>query len=179
MKSKFTSLESAADFVFPKGPDDWVLNPKNVSMMVDGLLKIVKVDRTYDIPYLAGYSTDGTTVYLDKDIDKMMIDNNYVDVDRFFVIHEVVEKALLLWLEKLDLTIKGRYMLTHQLAYLTEIQAVKLAGINTDSYMQFCDKQVEKAAKKTIKNVPKDLDIQPYKDQKDYETIKKMVAALN
>ena len=54
------------------------------------------VNRDYDIPYIAGYSRDGHTVFIDRHLPKsfrwLM---KTVRVEPFLLTHEIVEKALL------------------------------------------------------------------------------------
>jgi hypothetical protein len=37
-----------------------------INVVVALLRRIHKIDRTYDIPYIAGYSRDGSTVFIDR-----------------------------------------------------------------------------------------------------------------
>src|SRR3979490_2953315 len=54
------------------------------------------VNHNYDIPYIAGYSKDGHTVFIDRDLPKSF---NFLGrryrVELFLLTHEIVEKALL------------------------------------------------------------------------------------
>jgi hypothetical protein len=53
------------------------------------------VSRDYDIPYIAGYSTDGHTVFIDRHLPKSFRWlTKTVHVDQFLLAHECVEKAL-------------------------------------------------------------------------------------
>jgi len=54
------------------------------------------VDRGYDIPYIAGYSVDGHTVFIDRHLPRTfrwLLKT--VRVEPFLLTHEIVEKALL------------------------------------------------------------------------------------
>src|SRR5262245_13537197 len=68
------------------------------------------VRRTNDSPYVAGYSVDGHTVYIDRHVPRsfrwLM---KTVRVDQFLLMHEIVEKALL---DELRL----HYIHAHQIA---------------------------------------------------------------
>ena len=77
------------------------------------------VNRGYDIPYIAGYSVDGHTVFIDRHLPRtfrwLM---KTVRVEPFLLTHEIVEKALL---DELRL----HYLHAHQLALRAERDAVK------------------------------------------------------
>jgi hypothetical protein len=53
------------------------------------------VNREYDIPYIAGYSLDGDTVFIDRHLPKTFRwITKTVRVEPFLLTHEIVEKAL-------------------------------------------------------------------------------------
>ena len=60
------------------------------------LRRVKKVDRAHDIPYLAGYSKDGGTIYIDRHMPRSF---NYkgrdIGTDRFLILHEEIEKTLI------------------------------------------------------------------------------------
>jgi hypothetical protein len=86
------------------------------------------VNRNYDIPYIAGYSQDGRTVFIDRHLPQtfrwLM---KTVRVEPFLVTHEIVEKALL---DELRL----QYLHAHQIALRIERNAVKAAGVSWRVY---------------------------------------------
>ena len=49
----------------------------------------------WDIPYLAGYSKDGKTIYIDRDLKKWEWLGKWVNTDRFLFLHEKVEKSII------------------------------------------------------------------------------------
>jgi len=110
------------------------------------------INRDYDIPYIAGYSQDGHTVFIDRHLPRsfqwLM---KTVRVEPFLLTHEIVEKALL---DELHL----HYLHAHQIALRAERDAVKAAGVSWWAYQRFM-KQHEKATEeeKLIK-VPANLD---------------------
>ncbi len=63
--------------------------------VVRALRRRVKVvSRDNDIPYIAGYSTDGQTVFIDRHLPKSFRWlAKTVRVDQFLLVHEIVEKA--------------------------------------------------------------------------------------
>ena len=82
-----------------------------------------KIDRKHDIPYLAGYSQDGKTIYIDRHMPKTMkYDGREIDTDRYLILHEEVEKTLI---DQLNL----HYLHAHQIASRAEQAAVRAAGI--------------------------------------------------
>lgn len=124
----------------------------------------IRVDHSHDIPYVAGYSEDGRTIYIDRTLKTKM---DSVDVQRIIVTHEVVEKALL---DLFNLT----YQQAHHIAAYVEHETATKSGLNWRKYTKFLDPQMRHIGHKGIKNVPKDLDIEPYEDEKDFELLKRM-----
>src|ERR1700686_2577006 len=96
------------DFCHPQAPHKKLRMPEwfGSSLMLDRALgaivrRVKKLDRAHDIPYLAGYSEDGKTIYIDRHMPKMMkFRGREVDTDRFLILHEEVEKTLI---DQLDL----------------------------------------------------------------------------
>lgn len=124
----------------------------------------IRVDRSYDIPYVAGYSEDGRTVFIDRHLKPMM---GKVDVTHFVVAHEVSEKAIL-DLFNLD------YQQAHHIALYIEHEYVTKHGIDWRKYSKFLDPQMKHIGHEKVKRIPKDLDIEPYTDEKDFQLIKRM-----
>lgn len=121
-----------------------------------------RVDRTYDIPYLAGYSEDGKTIYLDCRFKPVMPDGT--DITKFIVMHERAEKAALM-------TLKLKYQDAHKIATYLEHKAVEAAGISWKAYSDFLYPYIRKTDRLTVRRVPKDLDLQPYRDEHDVKHI--------
>jgi hypothetical protein len=91
---------------------------------VQAIRKRVRViNRDYDIPYIAGYSQDGHTVFIDRHLPRsfrwLM---KTVRVEPFLLTHEIVEKALL---DELRL----HYLHAHQIALRAERDADKVSGV--------------------------------------------------
>ena len=125
----------------------------------------IRVDRSYDIPYVAGYSEDGRTVFIDRHLKPMM---GKVDVTRFIVAHEVTEKAIL-DLFNLD------YQQAHHIATYVEHERVVKSGVNWRAYTKFLDPQMKLIGSEKVKKIPKDLDLEPYEEEKDFELLKRMM----
>ncbi len=46
---------------------DWYVSSLMLDRALDAILRRVKkLDRSHDVPYLAGYSVDGQTIYIDR-----------------------------------------------------------------------------------------------------------------
>jgi hypothetical protein len=127
------------------------------------------VNRDYDIPYIAGYSEDGDTVYIDRHLPRTLrLWTRTVRVEPFILTHEIVEKALL---DELRL----HYLHAHQLALRAERDAVKAAGVSWWAYQDFIKKHEKAIEEEKIQNVPGDLDLTPYRDEKDFALLQRMV----
>jgi hypothetical protein len=147
------------------------------SLMMDRALDAVvrrakKLDRNHDIPYLAGYSNDGKTIYIDRHMPKVWkYRGRNIDTDRYLILHEEVEKTLI---DQLGL----HYLHAHQIATRAEQAAVRAAGINWRDYDRFMQKYVKKIGDERLTKVPADLDEKPYRDEHDYELLKRMATAV-
>jgi hypothetical protein len=132
------------------------------------------VSRDYDIPYIAGYSQDGHTVFIDRHLPKSFtfLGRRY-RVEPFLLTHEIVEKALL---DKLRL----HYLHAHQLAQRAERDAVKAAGVPWWFYQyRFIKKYQKHIQDERIERVPASLDLRPYRDEKDFKLLQQMVRREN
>jgi hypothetical protein len=151
--------------------DDTLLSGSMLKSAVDAILAWARLDRRHDVPYLAGYSRDGRTIYIDKDLPKAFSTRagRRVAVDRFLILHEAVEKSLL---DDLGLI----YQHAHQIALRAEQAAVKAAGVPWGEYDRFMSKHI-KEADDVIDRLPADLDVKPYRDEHDVRLLKRMRAA--
>ena len=152
---------------------DWYVSSLMLDRALDAILRRVKkLDRTHDVPYLAGYSQDGKTIYIDRHLPKVM---NYkgrkIDVDRYLIMHEEVEKTLI---DQLGL----HYLHAHQIATRAEEAAVRADGILWRDYDRFMQKYVKHIGDEGLQKVPEDLDLKPYRDEHDFELIQRMQKAL-
>ncbi len=139
-------------------------------MLLDAMesaLGKVRLDREHDVPYLAGYSVDGRTIYIHRELPRGFVGSRgRVESDRFLALHEIVEKAL----ENLP---GLAYQHAHQIALRAERAAVEAAGVDWREYDAFMQKWIAQAASK-MDRVPKDLDLQPYRDEHDTELLEKL-----
>jgi hypothetical protein len=127
------------------------------------------VNRGYDIPYIAGYSVDGHTVFIDRHLPRtfrwLM---KTVRVEPFLLTHEIVEKALL---DELRL----HYLHAHQIALRAERDAVKAAGVSWWAYQGFMKRHEKPIEEEKLIKVPAALDLTPYRDEKDFGLLQRLV----
>ena len=154
--------------------------------------------RDYDIPYLAGYSKDGETIYIDRDLELWTYLSKEILTNRFLILHEKVEKAIidaiqqsggdakelqrLLILLKMTGADDQIYYHCHGVATACELYAVKLqhGASGVKSYNSFMGTQIKRAEDERIRRVPADLDMTPYggNDRQDVHLRAVMHAAM-
>src|SRR3954466_14097477 len=131
--------------------------------------RVRTVSHAYDIPYIAGYSIDGHTVFIDRHLPRsfrwLM---KTVRVEPFLITHEIVEKALL---DELRL----HYLHAHQIAVRAERDAVKASGISWWAYQRFMKQHERQIEEETLVKVPGTLDLTPYRDEKDFKLLERLV----
>lgn len=153
-------------------PNDWVLNNDILDKAVTAIQRDCKIDTAHDIPYVAGYSKNGRTLYVDRTLPRSFTqsDGKKVDVMRYLLLHEAVEKALL---DSYDIP----YQFAHQIALRVERDAVKADGVDWGEYNAFFTKHIKRIHNRgKFDNVPRDLDLTPYHDEEDHATIERMDA---
>ena len=151
------------------GRNDTLVSAAMLDLAVEQITKRLKLDRSWDIPYLAGYSRDGKTIYIDRHLPRSYeFRGRRISVDPFLILHEAVEKALL---SRLGLV----YQLAHQIALRAEEAAVRAAGIPWRSYDRFMQRHIKDAGDENLQRIPLDLDIKPYRDEHDTEVLKAML----
>jgi hypothetical protein len=163
------------DFCHPQAPHkklrmpEWFVSSLMLDRALDAIVRRVKkLDRAHDIPYLAGYSQDGKTIYIDRHMPKMMkLRGREIDTDRFLILHEEVEKTLI---DQLNL----HYLHAHQIATRAEEAAVRAAGLRWRDYDRFMQKYVKRIGDERLKKVPADLDLKPYRDEHDFDLLQRM-----
>ena len=109
------------------------------------------VDDTKTIPYLAGSSTDGKTVYIDPAVPKTMtVKGVTFDPKPFLTIHESVEHD--------QMVEKGSpYQTAHRVALEAEQAAVEKAGIDWKGYQEQMGKLAAETQREKATTVPTDL----------------------
>jgi hypothetical protein len=157
-KLKPTDAESDTDW-----DDDMMTQAR------EAISKRVAVSRKFDVIYLAGTSSDGRIVYIDRDLPESYTDSRGEEcyVEEFLVFHEMVEQSLM---SHMGL----RYQLAHQISLRAERDLVESEGWDWEEYDAFMGKWAEKALKKKDPESPPDLDTKPYVDENDDVALKRM-----
>jgi hypothetical protein len=146
------------------------------SLMLDRAVNAIArrvgaIDRAHDIPYLAGYSTDGKRIYIDRHLPRSFLyKGRKIEVDRYLLLHEEVEKTLI---DQLDL----HYQHAHQIATRAEEAAVRADGVSWRAYDRFMQQYVKQMGDERLTKLPADLDLKPYRDEHDYELMRRMKSA--
>jgi hypothetical protein len=167
------------DFCHPEAPHrklrlpNWFVSRLMMDRALDAIARRVKkFDRAHDIPYLAGYSNDGKTIYIDRHMpESFRYKGREVHTDRYLILHEEVEKTLI---DQLGL----HYLHAHQIALRTEQAAVRAAGVEWRAYDKFMQQNVKRAGDERLTKVPADLDLKPYRDEHDAECLQRIMASL-
>ena len=99
-------------------------------------------------------------MYVDKDVPKSFtLKGKPCDVDRYLVLHEMIEWALM---EHLDIP----YQYAHALATVCEEKAVQADGHDVSAYNAAWDAVIRKVGSRgKYPNIPSDLDTEPYEDE--------------
>lgn len=140
-----------------------------LSDAVKAMGRRVRINRDYDIPYIAGYSADGRTVFIDRHLPRTFRSwTRTVRVEPFLMVHEIIEKALL---DELRL----HYLHAHQVAVRAERDAVKAAGVSWSAYQKFMKTHEKRIEEEKLERVPAALDLTPYRDEKDFSLLQRLV----
>jgi hypothetical protein len=121
--------------------------------------RVRKIDRNYDIPYIAGYSRDGSTVFIDRHMPRS-----------FAYRGRRVQTEL-------SHHPRGRGEGAHQIALRIEQAAVRAAGISWRDYNRFTKAHEKKIGDERVVRVPSDLDLTPYREEHDLPELRKIIAA--
>jgi len=168
------------DFCHPHAPHrklrlpEWYVSSLMLDRALDAIVRRVKkLDRDHDIPYLAGYSVDGKTIYIDRHMPKFFtFRGRRIETDRFLILHEEVEKTLI---DQLGL----HYLHAHQIATRAEQAAVRAERIEWRAYDGFMQRNVKKIGDERLTKVPADLDFKPYRDEHDTDLVQRMLAHID
>jgi hypothetical protein len=169
----------AFDYCHPTAPHkklrmpEWYVSSLMMDRALDAVArKVKKLDRSHDVPYVAGYSKDGKTIFIDRHLpSEMEYKGRKINTDRFLLLHEEVEKTLI---DQLNL----HYLHAHQIATRAEEAAVRAARISWREYDRFMQKYVKKMGDERLTKVPTDLDLKPYRDEHDTELLERMAACV-
>lgn len=141
----------------PPGPrSSGYENPHDARAAQDEMLECVNVDCKHDVPFVAGMSEDGDTLYVDKEAYPEIEKAGYM---RALIVHEMVEHCLM---EHCGM----KYQEAHAIATGAEESCLRADGIDQTKYNAFYDRIIRKVASRgDYKNVPDDLDTEPYQDE--------------
>lgn len=134
-----------------------LLNNPEVKSHIDNNFNLIK---TYDIPYLAGYSEDGKHIYFDRHLQLIKPQPDSFDVTKYLIVHEKVEKALI--------DILGyKYQDAHEVALRVEHDSLTADGHDWKEYSEYLKPFIKNAEHENLTKVPGDLDLTPYEDEHD------------
>lgn len=151
---------------------EWYVSSLMMDRAVDAILRRAKLDRRHDVPYLAGYSLDGKTIYIDRHLPRsFQFRGRRIEVDRYLILHEEIEKTLI---DHLNL----HYLHAHQIATRAEQAAVRADKIQWRAYDGFMQKYVKQIGDEKLEKLPRDLDLKPYRDEHDYDLVARMSKAM-
>ena len=120
----------------------------------------IHINRTYDVPYVSGCSTDGSVVYIDRKLPEKFItsDMKVIYWTKYLIVHEVTEFALMHRLGH-------DYSHSHFVATEAEIASCIDDRTPVDEYLgeiwQWC---LKLALPENIRRTPPDLDLRPYRE---------------
>jgi hypothetical protein len=168
------------DYCHPETPHkklqlpEWYVSSLMMDRALDAVIRRArKIDRNHDVPYLAGYSVDGKTIYIDRHMPRLWkYRRREIDTDRYLILHEEVEKTLI---DQLGL----HYLHAHQIATRAEQAAIRAAAISWHDYDRYMQKFVKKIGDENLTRVPSDLDLKPYRDEHDDDLLKRMATAVD
>lgn len=133
--------------------------------------RVRMIDATHDVPYLGGISNDGTTVYIDRRLPRVLdIRGVKVDVWKHIAIHEAIEHALMVGLGL-------EYRRAHHIATRVEEASLEHLGVEPKPYENRLRPYIRKADAETVTNPPPDLYKKPYTDEKDKPELARLKGA--
>jgi hypothetical protein len=136
--------------------------------VVAELKKKIKIDRKHDVPYVAGYSKDAKTIYIDR---HLKLTDKGVNVEPYLVTHERTEKALI------DV-FKLKYKQAHDIALKVEREHIeKETKLSWKEYETHYQKYIKADEYENVEKAPPDLDLKPYQDEHDTDVLKRLKAA--
>lgn len=146
----------------------FVQNLLKTKKFQDLIQRPIKLNYNFHVPYLCGYSRDGKTVYIDKDLKRYFkYKGKTYDAVDFLLVHEYVEWVLI---QYYGIEYKKAHHITTHVEYL----ALHRAGVSWTVYTKFLKPQIKTAYHASIKNLPRDLDLRPYEDEHE----RKILAAF-
>lgn len=158
---------------FKRSPRDWLMDPKILREAGEAIFRDVRVVRDYDVPYVAGYDKRGKVVYIDHALPRGFNDSRatdgFFDVTIPLVMHEIVEAGLEEEMKSFP------YQPSHQIALHAEKALVEADNIDWTTYNAWFTGWIKRIGGRSIyPHCPPQLDLEPYLDEEDWETLKKM-----
>ena len=148
---------------------DFVPNSRILDEAAMAMIKSVRVDRNHDVPYIGSCNLAGDVIYIDYALPQHITSKGVrYDIDRYIVMHEVVEMLL-------EHHLKFSYRDAHQIATQAERALVQSDGLSWAVYSRFCNgwgKTI--GGRKSYPNPPPDIDLQPEIDCEDEAVLKRM-----
>lgn len=140
---------------------DWAISPAELDEAMAAIDAARPVDRSWDIPYVAGYNADESTIYIDRHMPSTWsYKGRQIDTDKYLQLHESVEACLMN-------TLKIPYQFGHQLALRCERAAVEADGIKWDVYDAYMQQWIAKLGHERPMSCPPDLDLRAYQAEHD------------
>lgn len=168
-----TGRDRESDYLTPD-PKDWLLDKDEIRELEEHL-DDVTVDTDHDIPYAAGYSLDGHTIFIDRAVPQFLKVKSFgsktklieLDIWKCFAVHEAVEKSLE------DDPYNWKYKFSHQVALRAERAYVQSMGADWNDYNDKTLEIVDEIyARGKFPNIPANLDPAPYLDYADKKILK-------
>jgi len=149
--------------------NEFSLNSRVLDEAARAVLKAVRVDRTHDVPYVGSCSRSGSVIYVDFELPMhLTYRGKRYDVDRYIVMHEVIEMLL-------EHHLKFSYRDAHQIATAMERALVQSDGLSWAVYSRFCSRWSDKISGRRIySNPPRDIDLQPARDTDYASTLRRL-----
>lgn len=132
-----------------------ILSPEELTEAEDLLAGEVKVDNAHEVPFCAGMSKDGRTMYVDRSVD---LKRGGMDRTKPLLVHEVIEYLLIQ-------RFKMKYPEAHNLALAAEEACVNATGMDRAKYNRLWDEDIRRVGSRgKYKDIPADLQTDQYED---------------
>lgn len=131
------------------------------------------INREYDIPYIAGISSDGKTLYVDRrvDVGHLLIGDRHEDVEEELWLHEGGERVFIVFFG-------DDYETAHRLITIEEHRMVTARGIDWDAYVGAFRHLSDALSHESITSVPRDLFLVPYAEGGDPGLLRRVQRAM-
>ena len=146
--------------------NDTLISDPILAAAISFIYNNARIDRTFDVPYLAGSSRDGSVVYIDRHLPEFLeYKGQKYNVLPLFVFHERTEYAI-------ERGLNCPYQYAHQLVLRNEREGLAATlKIPWKVYDDFCQEWIKFADDEKLQRIPWDLDIKPYEDEDDWKAL--------